>query len=94
MWVEAGSLTKLRARFHDLPMIFRPGDLLFVPRLVDKSVDKNKSGTMKVRQEIFKLCYIEPADINLEAGLGPTDFRPAGTEMNILVYHIDFDGST
>lgn len=92
MWDEAVAPTKTRARFYDIPMIFRPGDLLFVPKSSDKSVDKNKPGAMQVRQEIFKLSHVEPANTMIDGG--PNDFRATGMEMHVMVYHIDFDGST
>lgn len=92
MWDEAIAPTKSRIRFYDLPMIFRPGDLVFTPKVSDKSVDKNKSGAMQVRQEIFKLHWAEPA--NIIADNGPIDWRVTGMEMRAHIYHVDFNGST
>lgn len=43
MWQEAASSTNHRVRFCDLPMIYRPGELLFVPKASARSSEKNKS---------------------------------------------------
>ncbi|ROV99652.1 hypothetical protein VSDG_03102 [Cytospora chrysosperma] len=94
MWREAASSTNHKVRFWDLPMIYRPGELIFVPEASARYSDKNKSGAMQVQQNIFKLSHVTPSSINNPSD-GPADFRSTAADgMTLNFYHIDFDGET
>lgn len=104
MWDEARGSSKHKVRFSDLPMYFRPGDILYEP--LENGENKIKTGKagfeasgnqgLAVHQTYWKLCWAQFQ----EFGPGPEDMAKKGhTGMRMLVhsfeissFHIDFDG--
>lgn len=99
MWDEAAGTSKQRARFCDLPMFFRPGELLLstygttapTPTAATSSVASvlNKPSGHRARQMIWKLCFASLSDMNNGE---PSDWRTCGRSLLIRAYHFDFDG--
>jgi hypothetical protein len=104
MWVEARRSTKHKARFSDLPMYFRPGDVLFEPlragdnkKRADKAVSHAaRNEGLAVYQNYWKLCHaqFEDPSSNERKGDFPDDVgrRILNYKFRLSCYHVDFDG--
>lgn len=97
MWDEAAGTGKQRARFYDLPMLFRPGELLFTTHGTStatpssKSAVQNKSSEKLAVQNLFKLVSVHMSDME---DTEPSDWRNTGRTLTIGAYHVDFNGDT
>lgn len=97
MWDEAAGSSKQRARFCDLPMFFRPGELLFTTHgtstatTTSKSAVQNKSSEKRAVQNIFKLVSVHMSEME---DTEPSDWRNAGRTLHVRAYHVDFNGDT
>lgn len=97
MWDEAAGTSKQRARFCDLPMFFRPGELLYTTHgtstaaTTSKTAAQNKSSEKRAVQNIFKLVSLNMSEIEESE---PPDWRNAGRTLHVRAYHVDFDGET
>lgn len=97
MWDEAAKTSKQRARFCDLPMFFRPGELLYTthgkstPTPTSKTAAQNKSSEKRAVQNIFKLVSVHMSEMEEPE---PSDWRSAGRTLYVRAYHVDFDGDT
>lgn len=99
MWIEAAGSTKHRARFSDLPMYFRPGDILYEPQNTGEDKDKAgkagsdnaKAGSLALFQNYWKLCYadVEEFDVDPLNDIG-SDIKKR--ELTLHSFHVDFDG--
>lgn len=97
MWDEAAGTSKQRARFCDLPMFFRPGELLFTTHgtstatTTSKSAAQNRSSEKRAVQNIFKLVSVHMSEME---DTEPSDWRNAGRTLHVRAYHVDFNGDT
>lgn len=95
MWDEAAGTTKQRARFCDLPMFFRPGELLFTTHgtsttiSTSKAPAQNRSNEKRAVQNIWKLVSVHVSEMEDPE---PPDWRNAGRNLCIESYYVDFDG--
>ncbi|POS70851.1 hypothetical protein DHEL01_v210757 [Diaporthe helianthi] len=95
MWAEAAGTSKQRARWCDLPMFFRPGELLYANHEADSRTPEVqpavlvKSDQKLAIQQLWKFIslYVSGLDEN-----GPCDWRKGNGMLTIRAYHIDFDG--
>ncbi|KAH8755768.1 hypothetical protein F5883DRAFT_177083 [Diaporthe sp. PMI_573] len=104
MWVEARRSTKHKVRFSDLPMYFRPGDVLFEPlRAGDNKKRAGNAGSyaarnegLAVNQNYWKLCHAQFQDPLTDGGRGGLDKDLGGRILNhtfrLFCFHVDFDG--
>lgn len=95
MWDEAAGTTKQRARFCDLPMFFRPGELLFTTHgtstttSTSKAAAQNRSNEKRAVQNIWKLISVHISEMEDPE---PPDWRNTGRTLCVRGYHVDFDG--
>lgn len=99
MWIEAAGTTKQKVRFSDLPMYFRPGDILYEPQNTGEDKDKAgkagsdnaKTGGLAVFQNYWKLCYanVEEFDADPPNDMGSEIKK---RELTLHSFHVDFDG--
>lgn len=95
MWDEAAGTTKQRARFCDLPMFFRPGELLFTTHGISttmstsKASAHNRSNEKQTVQNVWKLISVHISEMEDPE---PPDWRNAGRTLCVRGYHVDFDG--
>lgn len=105
MWVEARGSTKYKVRFSDLPMYYRPGDILYEPHKVadDKSrtgkagTDAAGTGGHAVHQNFWKLCYArfqEPVPPQEAEGNGFQVERMVHQIFRLNYFHVDYDGNS
>ncbi|ROV93678.1 hypothetical protein VPNG_08867 [Cytospora leucostoma] len=96
LWDEAATCSskKTMVRFSDLPMYFRPGDLLFVSNESAKCSDNSKYGKRHAVQNFYRFSHLVPSDMTYQYDQEPIDYLKCGREYKIFVYHIDFDGDT
>lgn len=105
MWVEAKGSTKYKVRFSDLPMYYRPGDILYEPHKVadDKSgagktgTDSAGTGGHAVHQNFWKLCYArfqEPAPPQQGQGNAFHIERMMDHVFRLNSFHVDYDGNS
>ncbi|KAI7774950.1 uncharacterized protein LA080_007649 [Diaporthe eres] len=104
MWDEARGSSKHKVRFSDLPMYFRPGDILYEP--LKSGENKNKTGKagsdaagsqgLAVHQNYWKLCWAQfqetspdPGDKAKKSHIGR---RMLDHNFKVHSFHIDFDG--
>lgn len=104
MWEEARGSSKHKVRFSDLPMYFRPGDILYEP--LKSGENKNKTGRagsdaagtqgLAVHQNYWKLCWVQfqeaspgPGDVPKKGHIGQ---RMLDHNFRVHSFHIDFDG--
>ena len=104
MWDEARGSSKHKVRFSDLPMYFRPGDVLYEP--LKSGDNRNKTGKagsdttrnegLAVHQNYWKLCYAQfqepaprPGDKKKERHIG---MRMLSHNFVVYSFHVDFDG--
>lgn len=107
MWNVARGSSKHKVRFSDLPMYFRPGDILYEPlksgdnknRTAKAGADATRNEGLAVHQNYWKLCYAQfqepPRPSYPHQPPPPPEFT--GSRMlrhNFVVwsYHVDFDG--
>lgn len=104
MWDEARGSSKHKVRFSDLPMYFRPGDILYEP--LKSGENKNKTGKagsdaagsqgLAVHQNYWKLCWAQFQEPNLGPGdipkKGHIGQRMLDHNFRVHSFHIDFDG--
>lgn len=100
MWDLARGASNHMIRFSDLPMYFRPGDILFVPlRAKD---DKNKASVLgsnaarneglAVHQSYWKLCFAMFQEHPDQKAKEEDDGRTLNPGFSLFCFHIDFDG--
>lgn len=93
MWKEAAGTTKQKVRFTDLPMYYRPGDVLFEPQNIDDGSEKAKSGSTSthVFQNFWKLCFTTVQEWEADP---PNDNGQDIKKQSFILssYHIDWDG--
>lgn len=99
MWTEAAGTTKQKVRFSDLPMYFRPGDILYEPQNTGEDKDKagkagsdySKTGSLAVFQNYWKLCYVtvEEFDTDPVNDIGP---EIKTRDLTLHSFHVDYDG--
>lgn len=97
MWKAAAGTTKPKVRFTDLPMYYRPNDILFEPQSTEerdgseKAKSGSRDGSMHVYQNIWKLCFTEMDEWDSE----PPNDHGEGIKkqsLELFSYHIDWDG--
>ncbi|KAG6356454.1 hypothetical protein INS49_015842 [Diaporthe citri] len=101
---EARGSSKHKVRFSDLPMYFRPGDILYEP--LKSGENKNKTGKagsdaagsqgLAVHHNYWKLCWAQfqepspgPGDKAKKCHIG---MRMLDHNFKVNSFHIDFDG--
>jgi hypothetical protein len=95
MWDEAAGTSKQRARWCDLPMFFRPGELLFTTHgtststATSKSAAQNKSNEKRAVQNVWKFISAYASEMD---DIEPSDWRNARRSLKVRAYHVDFDG--
>lgn len=110
MWAEARGSTKYKVRFSDLPMYYRPGDILYDPLKVadEKNKDKSKAGKTgsdaagtgghAVYQNFWKLCYArfqEPeSPLEDEGKALHLGARMMDHDFKLYIFHVDYDGDS
>ncbi|KAG8159498.1 hypothetical protein KVR01_010135 [Diaporthe batatas] len=95
MWDEAAGTSKQRARWCDLPMFFRPGELLFTnlgtanQKGQSQPGSQAQSGGKHTIQNIWKFISLFVTEVE---DAEPSDYRNTKRNLSIRAYHIDFDG--
>ncbi|KAJ0106751.1 hypothetical protein J7T55_001275 [Diaporthe amygdali] len=105
MWVEARGSSKHKVRFSDLPMFYRPGDILYEPlragdfktKARKADFDAARSGGLAVHQNYWKLCYAHFEAFPSHKGRQDKEYEHIGTALlnqsfRLSSYHVDFDG--
>jgi hypothetical protein len=94
-----------KIRFHDLWYLFRPGELIYIPRdtLIKRFTTNTSQGTESIEsadgrkdvaafQTVWKLWYCQPK--HGPNALGAEYDEDANDEFEIACYYYDHDGST
>lgn len=95
MWDDAAGTKHQRAKWCDLPMFFRPGELLFsthgssATTPTSKSAAQSKTTEKRASQNIFKFTS---ASASIMDDFEPSDWRNARRNLTIRAYYVDFDG--
>lgn len=95
MWDDAAGTKHQRARWCDLPMFFRPGELLFTTHgtsattPTSKSAAQSKTTEKRASQNIFKFIS---ANASAMEDFEPSDWRNTRRSLMIRAYYVDFDG--
>lgn len=105
MWVEARGSSKHKVRFSDLPMFYRPGDILYEPlragdfktKAGKADSDAARSGGLAVHQNYWKLCYAHFEALPSHNGRQGKEGEHISTallnqSLRLSSYHVDFDG--
>lgn len=100
MWLQAKGASKPMVRFSDLPMYYRPGEILF--EKLKSGGDKNKAGGMGsnaamneglvVHQNYWKLSSATFEQYQPEKGRKEDDARISNSLFTVFIFHVDFDG--
>lgn len=89
---EAAGSTKHRARFCDLPMFFRQGDIMFVhkgsTREYPGCLESSRSSALQVMQNGFRISYNSSDDMGI-ANHVHINFRCTRSRLKVFAYHID-----
>ncbi|KAL1873039.1 hypothetical protein Daus18300_004181 [Diaporthe australafricana] len=105
LWDEAAGISKRKVRFCDLPMFFRPSELLISPlkssaaphtdtskpALASASAlaRQNRPGAKRACQNIWKMQFADMSELKWDS---PIDWRNSGRTLTVRAYHVEFDG--
>jgi hypothetical protein len=97
LWDEAAGTSKQRVRWCDLPMLFRPGELLYTSHRLGTSTStptsklaaQNKSNEGRAVQNVWRLLTTAATEMTDSE---PSDWRDSKRFFDVEGYHVDFDG--